>query len=51
MRSPLLRLEDLVSADTPIRRVSDRILLLTTFFFIITVVSSDPYAVGQLFPS
>ena len=50
MRSPLLRLEDLVSSDTPIRRVSDRILLLTTFFFILTVVSFDPYAVGQLFP-
>ena len=50
MQSPLLRLEDLVPSDTPIRRIADRILLLTTVLFIITVVSFDPYAVGQLFP-
>lgn len=50
MQSPILRLDELVSSDIPIRRVSDRFLLLTTFFFIITVVSFDRYAMGQLFP-
>ena len=50
MQSPILRLEELVPSDIPIRRVSERFLLLTTFFFIITVVSFDRYATGQLFP-